>query len=149
MEKRPSRLRRKQKTLGSSPSYLNMDETYWAMRRASQGNSEALEELDRLCEEAHKPINGRWNWWAVYPKIDKPSIKRYYFYQSLEFEHPDDAILIEIQSTWNMANVMKESGLFSSTSEARKNGWNKPIVPGLTHITYNQKRGIDVYTFGM
>jgi hypothetical protein len=125
-----------------------MDESYWAMRRASQGNPEALEELDRLCEEAHKPINGRWNWWAVYPEITKPSIKRYCFWSGHKPEGNYN-IFVEIQPNWIMANVMKEAGLFPSASEARRNGWNKPIEPGLNHIVYNQKRGIDVFTFGM
>jgi hypothetical protein len=122
------------------------------MRRASQENPDALEELDRLCEEAHKPIRQmsgylKWNWWVEYPKVKKSYIKRYYFYSELGFEHPDDAILIEIQPSWIMANVMKEAGLFPSTSQARANGWTKPIEPGLNHIVWNQKRGIDVYTY--
>ncbi len=130
--------------------------SYWSMRKASINNREAIEELDRICEEFHrgwilesngKLIRGRWNWWFEYPKVDKASIKRYYFWRgSKDFEHPDDAILIEIQPTWNMANVVKEAGLFQSSSDARKNGWNKPVEPGLKHIIWNQKKGIDIYT---
>src|SRR5208337_4976633 len=39
-----------------------------------------------------------------------------------------------IESHWSMPNVMKESGLFKSTSEARNNGWNKPIPKGFSEF---------------
>ena len=130
-------------------------QSYWLMRKASINNKEALEELDRLCEEFHrgwvleandKIVRGRWNWWFEYPKLNTASRKRFCFWSG---NKPDgDYIFVEIQPTWNMANVMKEAGLFSSTSDARKNGWNKPIEKGMNHIVSNVKKGIEVYTFG-
>ena len=37
---------------------------------------------------------------------------------------------VSIQEHWLMAHIMVEAGLFSSVSNARKNGWNIPIPKG-------------------
>lgn len=46
---------------------------------------------------------------------------------------------IEIQDHWNMANIIHIAGIFSSISQARKNGWNKPIPNGFTILTIGKK----------
>jgi len=39
-----------------------------------------------------------------------------------------------IESNWSMANILTIAGIFPSISQARKNGWNKPIPLGFTDI---------------
>lgn len=46
---------------------------------------------------------------------------------------------IEIQPKWCMAHIMHNIGLFKSITQARKNGWDKPIPEGWTEITVGQK----------
>ena len=46
------------------------------------------------------------------------------------FGFDDDIENVLIQEHWLMAHIMVEAGLFSSVSNARKNGWNKPIPKG-------------------
>ena len=41
---------------------------------------------------------------------------------------------IPIQNEWNMANIMFTAGIFSSVTQARKNGWNKPIPEGFSDM---------------
>lgn len=43
----------------------------------------------------------------------------------------DDAFF-PITDDMSMAHVMAQIGLFPSVSQARKNGWNKPIPDGFT-----------------
>ena len=57
----------------------------------------------------------------VHPSITDKDIRLFGF---------DDAEIIPIQEHWLMAHIMVESGLFSSVSNARKNGWNIPIPKG-------------------
>ncbi len=52
---------------------------------------------------------------------------------------PDDIFII-IEDHWSMANVLHASGNFPSISQARKNGWNKPIPDGFTILTIGQKQ---------
>ena len=46
---------------------------------------------------------------------------------------------IEIQHRWCMAHILHNIGMFPSISQARKNGWNKPIPWGFTAITVGKK----------
>ena len=46
---------------------------------------------------------------------------------------------IEIQDHWIMAHVLHAAGIFTSVSQARKNGWNKPIPNGFTILTVGKK----------
>lgn len=39
-----------------------------------------------------------------------------------------------IEDGWTMANIMNAVGLFPSVTQARKNGWNKPIPFGFTDM---------------
>jgi hypothetical protein len=52
---------------------------------------------------------------------------------------PDDTFIL-IEDHWTMANIMHQAGIFKSVSQARKNGWNKPIPKGLTIFTVGKKR---------
>ena len=45
----------------------------------------------------------------------------------------------ELQPEWNMAHVMVHAGVFSSTSQAKKAGWNIPIPDGFSQHTVGQK----------
>ena len=46
---------------------------------------------------------------------------------------------IDIQPKWCMAHIMHSIGLFKSITQARKNGWDKPIPEGFTKITVGRK----------
>ena len=41
---------------------------------------------------------------------------------------------ITIHDSWIMAHIMVAAGIFTSVSQARKNGWDKPIPKGFTDI---------------
>lgn len=51
---------------------------------------------------------------------------------------PEDEF-IEIQDHWIMAHILHATGNFPSVSQARKNGWNKPIPNGFTMLTVGKK----------
>jgi hypothetical protein len=51
-----------------------------------------------------------------------------------------------IQPNFIMAHIVAEAGCFQSVSEARKNGWNKPIPTGLTNFVVGKKK-IKIWTF--
>jgi hypothetical protein len=57
----------------------------------------------------------------VHPSISDKDIELFGF---------DDIENVPIQEHWLMAHIMVEAGLFNSVSNARKNGWNKPIPNG-------------------
>jgi hypothetical protein len=44
-----------------------------------------------------------------------------------------------LNERWTMANVMVIAGIFPSLSQARKQGEDKPIPEGWTHITRGKK----------
>lgn len=52
----------------------------------------------------------------------------------------DDEHVIMIEDHWTMAHIMKEAGIFPSVSQARKNGWNKPIPNGFNEFIVGKKR---------
>ena len=41
-----------------------------------------------------------------------------------------DEKFIEIEDKWIMAHILHSAGVFASVSEARRNGWDKPIEKG-------------------
>jgi hypothetical protein len=45
-----------------------------------------------------------------------------------------------LEPNWIMAHVMYEAGVFTSISQARKNGWNKDIPKGYSHYVVGKKR---------
>jgi len=51
----------------------------------------------------------------------------------------DDETFIEIQHSWCMAHILHSVGMFTSISQARKNGWDKPIPRGFTVIEVGKK----------
>lgn len=51
---------------------------------------------------------------------------------------PDDTFII-IEDHWCMAHILYKAGIFPSVSQARKNGWNKPIPNGFTILTTGKK----------
>jgi len=62
----------------------------------------------------------------------------------------DDDEFIEIQDNWSMANILKEAGIFRSTSQARKNGWNKPIPSGFSfHVVGKNKNKRMIYILNL
>lgn len=50
-----------------------------------------------------------------------------------------DEEFVEIQPRWCMAHILHSVGMFTSISQARKNGWNKPIPWGYTELTVGKK----------
>ena len=67
----------------------------------------------------------------VHPSITDKDIKLFGF---------DDAEITPIQEHWIMAHVMVEAGIFDSVSNARKNGWNKPIPKGFWQKTVGKRK---------
>mgnify|MGYP001187977440 CR=1 FL=1 len=51
-----------------------------------------------------------------------------------------DDVIIEVEDDWLLAHVMFFAGLFASVSEARKNGFNKPIPSGLSNFTVGKNK---------
>jgi len=59
---------------------------------------------------------------------------------------PADIFTI-IEDHWIMAHVMHKAGIFPSVSQARKNGWNKPIPKGFSHLVVGKLKR-QVFIFG-
>ena len=51
----------------------------------------------------------------------------------------DNDIFIEIEPNWCMAHILHNVGMFTSITQARKNGWNTPIPEGYTKVTVGKK----------
>jgi hypothetical protein len=50
-----------------------------------------------------------------------------------------------IGPNWNLANILKSAGSFTSLNQAKKNGWNRPIAKGWTDIVIGKlKREISI-----
>lgn len=64
----------------------------------------------------------------------------------LELFFGSDETFIIIQDHWTMANIMKEAGIFPSVTQARKNGWNKPIPEGFQEFIVGKKKK-KIFTF--
>jgi hypothetical protein len=61
------------------------------------------------------------------------------FFGPIDPNNPDDDFHI-IEDGWIMAHILHAAGNFPSVSQARKNGWNKPIPEGFTFITVGKKQ---------
>ena len=59
--------------------------------------------------------------------------------RDLELFGMDDENII-LGENWILAHVMHAAGLFPSVSEARRNGWDKPIPPGFSEFTVGKKK---------
>jgi hypothetical protein len=53
-----------------------------------------------------------------------------------------DIALRFLRPGWFMAHVMHAAGLFPSVSEARRNGWAKPISSGLSQQIVGKRRAV-------
>lgn len=64
--------------------------------------------------------------------------------KELFFGPLDNEMFVEIQDNWTMANIVVALGIFPSMSQARSNGWNKPIPKGFSDIRIgkNKRRAI-------
>lgn len=51
----------------------------------------------------------------------------------------DDDVFMVMDDKWIMAHVLWMAGIFPSISQARKNGWDKPIPKGFTILTVGKK----------
>ena len=51
-----------------------------------------------------------------------------------------DGPVIRFPKDWTMAHIMHAAGIFKSVSEARKNGWNKPIDRGFQHLVVTKRK---------
>ena len=47
---------------------------------------------------------------------------------------------INIEGNWTLANIMFIVGLFPSITQARKNGWNKPISEGFSDMRVGKSK---------
>ena len=45
-----------------------------------------------------------------------------------------------IEDNWLMAHIMHRAGIFLSVSQAKKNGWNKPIPDGFNEFRVGKAR---------
>jgi hypothetical protein len=46
----------------------------------------------------------------------------------------EEETLISIEDTWLMAHILFSCSIFPSVTQARKNGWDKPIPKGFSQI---------------
>lgn len=58
----------------------------------------------------------------------------------LFYPDADDGPYVPLVDGWTMAHVMHAAGLFPSVSQARKNGWDKPIPEGWSEYTVGKLR---------
>lgn len=67
---------------------------------------------------------------------DQPHSDRELFFGPLD----GTEVFVEIVEGWTMADVMLAAGKFPSKSQARKNGWDRPISPGYNSLTVGKAR---------
>jgi hypothetical protein len=61
-----------------------------------------------------------------------------------------DEVFVKMESRWCMAHILHNVGMFTSISQARKNGWNKPIPWGFTELTVGKKaKKQDIFILNM
>ena len=75
-------------------------------------------------------------------KINTTKEDRDLFFGPIE----DDDTFIIIEDKWTMAHIIHKAGIFPSVSQARKNGWNKPIPTGFSHFIIGKKKR-EVFVF--
>ena len=59
--------------------------------------------------------------------------------KNLFFGPLDNETFIDIQSKWCRAHILHNVGIFKSITQAKKNGWDKPIPEGFTKLTVGKK----------
>ncbi|KKK84067.1 hypothetical protein LCGC14_2787090 [marine sediment metagenome] len=52
----------------------------------------------------------------------------------------EEIVRINIDAQWG--HLLKELGIFPSISQARKNGWDKPIELGFSEVMFKKKRKV-------
>jgi len=52
----------------------------------------------------------------------------------------DDGPFLLFNDTHTMAHIMHMAGCFKSVTQARKNGWDKPVPPGYQEIRFGKNR---------
>ena len=52
----------------------------------------------------------------------------------------EDEVFTIIEDNWLMAHIMHRAGIFLSVSQAKKNGWNKPIPDGFNEFRVGKAR---------
>lgn len=77
-------------------------------------------------EGAHRGV--REGWWESVNERGEP------------VPFPIEVSVSSLPANATMAHALAKAGVFSSVSEARKNGWNKPIELGLVEFKRNKKR---------
>lgn len=53
---------------------------------------------------------------------------------------PKSGFTFSTFSTETMAHLMLRAGAFDSVGNARRNGWNKPIPPGFSHLIVTKRK---------
>lgn len=54
---------------------------------------------------------------------------------------PTDGPIIKLDSTFtNLAQIMWKAGVFPSVTQAKKNGWDKPINSGFSHFVVGKSK---------
>jgi hypothetical protein len=53
---------------------------------------------------------------------------------------PTDGPVIRFPESWTMAHIMQAAGIFKSVTEAKKNGWDKPIDRGFQHQVVTKRK---------
>ena len=72
-------------------------------------------------------------------KLDTTQEDRDLFFGPIMPWDRDDTFII-IEDKWTMAHIMHKAGIFPSISQARKNGWKKPIPTGFSHFIIGKKK---------
>lgn len=49
-------------------------------------------------------------------------------------------VFIDSFDNKTLAHIMKDAGVFSSVSDARRNGWNKEVPSGFSHFIVGKKK---------
>ena len=60
--------------------------------------------------------------------------------KELFFGPLEDETFTEIGENWTMANIVVAMEIFPSITQARNNGYNKPIPEGFTHMSVGKKK---------
>lgn len=53
---------------------------------------------------------------------------------------PSDGPFVRFPQNWTMAHIMHAANIFKSVSEAKRNGWDKPIPHGFQALTVTKKK---------
>ena len=69
--------------------------------------------------------------------VDCPESDKDLFFGPLD----KDEKFVVFDDSWTMANIVTAIGGFPSVSQARKNGWFKPIPPGLSEFKVGKRKG--------